>query len=230
MTAARRAESGRLDRRRRTVAAPIAAPRTSLGEAAYEAIKWRILKMELAPGAFVNVQELADALGLGRSPVHYAVLRLQHDGLLEVMPRKGIVVRVWSREDISGVLEARAPLEIEMARLAAERASPEQVRALRGLLAAGPTYVENDDREALMQLDRAFHQALAECTANPTIVELQRLLHQRSTPLWFINRADRREYAQVQGQHERIAARIGARDPDGAAAAMRAHLGALPER
>lgn len=230
MTAPRRTESGRLDRRHRTASAPIAAPRTSLGEAAYEAIKWRILKMELAPGSFVNVQELADALGLGRSPVHYAVLRLQHDGLLEVMPRKGIVVRAWSREDIAGVLEARAPLEIEMARLAAHRATPEQVRGLRGLLAAGPRYVESDDREALMQLDRAFHQALAECTANPTIVEMQRLLHQRSTPLWFINRADRREYAQVQGQHERIAARIGARDPDGAVAAMQAHLGALPER
>ena len=71
------------------------APKTSLGEEAYEAIKWRILKMEIAPGTFLNVQELANALSLGRSPVHYAVLRLQHDGLLEVLPRKGIVVRAW---------------------------------------------------------------------------------------------------------------------------------------
>src|SRR5262245_29961616 len=112
-----------------------AAPKVSLGEEAYEAIKWRILKMEIAPGTFLNVQELANALELGRSPVHYAVLRLQHDGLLEVLPRKGIVVRTWSREDIAQVVEARVPIEVHMVRLAAERADKQQTRALRALLA-----------------------------------------------------------------------------------------------
>jgi DNA-binding FadR family transcriptional regulator len=81
-----------------------------------------------------------------------------------------------------------------------------------------------------MQLDRLLHHGLAECTRNRTIVEIQRLLHQRSTPLWFINLADRREYAQVQGEHERIVARVAAGDADGAAAAMQAHLGGLARR
>ena len=206
------------------------APKVSLGEEAYEAIKWRILKMEIAPGTFLNVQELANALELGRSPVHYAVLRLQHDGLLEVLPRKGIVVRAWSRDDIAQVVEARVPLEVEMARLAAERADKQQVRALKALLANGPELIAAGDREGLMRLDRELHHGLAACTRNPTIVEIQGLLHQRSTPLWFINLADRREYAQVQGEHERIVARVAAGDPGGAAAAMQAHLGALARR
>jgi GntR family transcriptional regulator, rspAB operon transcriptional repressor len=206
------------------------APKTSLGEEAYEAIKWRILKMEIAPGTFLNVQELANALALGRSPVHYAVLRLQHDGLLEVLPRKGIVVRAWSREDIAQVVEARVPIEVHMARLAAERADKQQVRALKAVLANGPDLIAAGDREGLMRLDRELHHGLAVCTRNATIAEIQGLLHQRSTPLWFINLADRREYAQVQGEHERIVARVAAGDLDGAAAAMQVHLGNLARR
>jgi DNA-binding GntR family transcriptional regulator len=144
-----------------------------------------------------------------------------------VLPRKGIVVRSWSRDDIARVVEARVPIEVHMARLAAERAEKSQIRALRAILSDGPGLIAAGDREGLMRLDRALHHGLAECTRNPTIVEIQGLLHQRSTPLWFINLADRREYALVQGEHERIVARVAAGDPDGAAAAMQAHLGAL---
>jgi DNA-binding GntR family transcriptional regulator len=201
-----------------------ATPKLSLGEEAYEALKWRILKMAIAPGTFINVQELADSLGLGRSPVHWAVLRLQHDGLLEVLPRKGIVVRAWTRRDVGEVLEARLPIEVEIARLAAQRAERDQVRQLRAMLAKAPELIAAGSREALMQLDRDFHQALAVCTGNDTLVEMQELLHQRCTPLWFITVSDRREYAQVQGEHEKIAARVAARDAEGAAAAMHAHL------
>jgi len=98
------------------------------------------------------------------------------------------------------------------------------------VLANGPGLIAAGDREGLMRLDRELHHGLAECTRNATIAEIQGLLHQRSTPLWFINLADRREYAQVQGEHERIVARVAAGDPDGAAAAMQAHLGGLARR
>jgi DNA-binding GntR family transcriptional regulator len=226
----RRSDPGRRDRLAHEPGLLAPAPKTSLGEEAYQAIKWRILKMEIPPGTFLNVQELANALKLGRSPVHYAVLRLHHDGLLDVLPRKGIAVRAWSRDDIAQVVEARVPLEIHMARLAAERAEKAQVRALKLLLTEGPDLIEASDREGLMQLDRRLHHGLAECTGNPTIVEIQRLLHQRSTPLWFINLSDRREYAQVQGEHERIVARVAASDPDGAASAMQVHLAGLARR
>jgi len=225
-----RAAQRRPDAGRRETLHLAPAPKASLGEEAYEAIKWRILGMEIAPGTFLNVQELANALKLGRSPVHYAVLRLQHDGLLEVLPRKGIVVRAWSRDDIAQVVEARVPLETLIARLAAERADKAQVRALKTLLADGPGLIAAGDREGLMRLDRALHHGLAGCTHNPTLAEVQGLLHQRSTPLWFINLADRREYQQVQVEHERIVARVAAGDADGAAAAMHAHLGGLARR
>lgn len=202
-------------------------PKISLGEAAYEAIKWRILQMEIRPGSFINVQALADTLGLGRSPVHAAVLKLQHDGLLEVLPRKGIVVRAWSRDEMAEILEARLPIEIEIARLAAERIDRGEARALKALVARGHDLIGADDREGLMQLDREFHQGLAKATRNTTMVEIQRLLHQRSTPLWFTSVADRREYAEVQEQHEALLAKVAAGDAVGAAKLMQRHLGGL---
>ena len=114
-----------------------------------------------------------------------------------------------------------------MARLAAER--ERAGRALKVLLTEGPDLIEASDREGLMQLDRRLHHGLAECTGNPTIA-IQGLLHQRATPLWFINLSDRREYAQVQGEHEKIVARVAASDPDGAASAMQVHLAGLARR
>ena len=129
------------------------APKGSLGDEAYEAIKWQILTMELAPGTFLNVQELSERLGLGRSPVHYAVHRLQHDGLLEVIQRKGILVRSWSPQAINHVVEARIPLEMAMVRLAAARATEEQLRGLKARLAEGKKLVTAKNRQGLMELD-----------------------------------------------------------------------------
>ena len=147
-----------------------------------------------------------------------------------MLPRKGIVVRAWSREDIAQVVEARVPIEVHMVRLAAERADKQQIRALK---ADARERAGADHGGRPRRPDAARSRAssrLAECTRNPFIAEIQGLLHQRSTPLWFIDLADRREYAQVQGEHERIVARIAAGDPDGAAAAMQAHLGGLARR
>lgn len=212
---------------RRSAAAPPSRAKTSLADDAYETIKWQILKMQIKPGTFLNVQELADRLDIGRSPVHVAVTRLHHDGLLEVLPRKGIVVRSWSRGDIAQELEARRPLEVEIARLAAERADREAIANLKAVLAKGPGLIRAGDRGGLMELDRTLHHALAAVTGNPTMVELQELLHQRSTPLWFITIAERREYQRVQGEHERIVAAVAARDPEKAAQAMHTHLAAF---
>ena len=203
------------------------APKGSLGDEAYEAIKWQILTMELAPGTFLNVQELSERLGLGRSPVHYAVHRLQHDGLLEVIQRKGILVRSWSPQAINHVVEARIPLEMAMVRRAAARATEEQLRALKARLAEGKKLVTAKNRQGLMELDHDFHSGLAACADNPVMGELLQTLHQRSTPLWSTAVAGQRDYAQVQEQHEKVLARVAARDAEGAAEAVRQHLQAL---
>jgi DNA-binding GntR family transcriptional regulator len=195
-----------------------------MAEEAYRTLKWKILSTELAPGAFLNEQELAAATGFGRTPVHQALHRLQLDGLVEIRPRKGVLVQAWSPERIRQLVEARKPLEAAIARHAAERATQPELDALRKLLAPGRKLIAKGDRDGLLRLDHDFHAGLAAASRNPVLVELSASLHQRSALLWFVPLAGRNEYQVVQVQHEAILAALQARDGAAAAAAMDAHL------
>src|SRR5436190_7611610 len=101
-----------------------------LSERAYEAIKERILSLDLRPGQFVNEQGLCTMIGMGRMPVHQAVHRLMADGLLDIMPRKGIIIGEDSLNDVLTGLEARSVVEPHITALAADRATPEQIEEM----------------------------------------------------------------------------------------------------
>jgi DNA-binding GntR family transcriptional regulator len=211
-------------------AAPAGAPAKatiSLTEEIYRLLKWRILSMELAPGTLINEQGLVEATGFGRAPIHQALHRLQYDGLVEIRPRKGAQVKAWSPHDLAHLMEARLPLEIAMVRLAAERASERDIRALRAKLKAGPQLVKASDREGLMRLDHEFHQSLARFAQSPVLAELVENLHHRSTLLWYLPLSGPSEYLEVLAEHERILAAVEQHDPDQAALAMSDHLSSL---
>lgn len=95
----------------------------SLSDAAYDAIKERILSLALRPGLFVTEQALCEMVGISRMPVHQAVQRLKADGLLDVIARKGIVIRMTSFKELLDLFEARLMVEPGIAALAAERAA-----------------------------------------------------------------------------------------------------------
>lgn len=196
----------------------------SLADDAYRLLKWKILSMELGPGAFLNEQELAATTGFGRTPIHQALHRLMYDGLVDIRPRKGVLVRTWSPSEIRQLVEARRPLEEAVVRLAADRAADAEIEAARTLLATGHGLIAASDRDGLLRLDQEFHRALARMSRNPVMADVVESLHQRSTLLWFIPIADRSEYQAVQAQHEAILHAVAERKPGDAVAAMRAHL------
>lgn len=206
---------------RRPVQAHLA---SSLTEEAYRTLKWKILSMEFVPGSFLNEMELSASMGFGRSPIHQALHRLQHDGLVEIRPRKGVLVRTWSPQHIRDLIETRIPVEITAAKLAAERATNAEVHAMQALLATGPRLIARSDRDGLLRLDQEFHLLIATATRNPVLAEVAKALHQRSTLLWFVPLSDKQEYEAVQAQHEAILESIRMHDAPAAAATMRAHL------
>jgi DNA-binding GntR family transcriptional regulator len=199
----------------------------SLSGDAYELLKWKILCMELEQGRLYAERELCDISGLGRAPVSHAVLRLREDRLIDVIPRRGIIVRSWSPEMIDQLMEARIPVEIEAAGLAAARASDADIAGLEALLAAGARQVEVADRAALARTDRDFHVGLARVTRNEVLVEIVEHLHERSLMLWFVNLAGRPQFQSAYDQHCDVMAALKRRDPAAARAAMRTHLQSL---
>ncbi|NBY62673.1 MAG: GntR family transcriptional regulator, partial [Betaproteobacteria bacterium] len=126
-------------------------------ELAYLSIKEKILSMELRPGSFLNEIKLCEMTSLGRMPVHQAIHRLQIEGLIEVLPRKGIVIRSDSLHDVLSLLEARLAMEPNVAALAAERISDEQIKQVKVLLKNSSLLLNQRQRESFSVIDREFH-------------------------------------------------------------------------
>lgn len=200
---------------------------SSLSEQAYEVLKWKILTMELQGSRLYAAHDLCDLCGLGRAPVAHAVLRLKEDRLIDVIARKGIIVRPWSPETISQLLEARLPIEIEIAGLAAERASAPEIAALEALLRETPRQIRKANRVALARIDRDFHLGLARLTRNEVLVDVVEHLHERSLILWFANLSGREQFEDAYNQHCDILDALKRRDSKAARNAIHAHLEAL---
>lgn len=199
----------------------------SLSERAYEVLKWKILTVELQSGRLYAERELGEICGLGRAPVSHAVLRLKEDRLIDVIPRKGIIVRSWSPETINQLMEVRLPIEIEIAGLAAERATEAEIAALDALLRDTGRQIRDGNRAGLARIDRDFHLGLARATRNDVFVEVIEYLHERSLIMWFANLSGRERFQSAYDQHREILDALKRRDPRAARQAIRAHLEAL---
>ena len=79
----------------------------SLRDAAYEAIKHRIITCAFRPGEYINEAYVSAVLGIGRTPVHQAIDRLMLEGMLDVIPRKGVIVKPVSLDEIMQIVEVR---------------------------------------------------------------------------------------------------------------------------
>jgi DNA-binding GntR family transcriptional regulator len=203
----------------------------SLAELAYEAIKDRILSLELRPGEFVNEHSLCKLLGMGRMPVHQAVHRLMVDGLLKIIPRKGIIIGAESLNDVLAALEARGAVEPNIAAFAAERATPEQIKHMEKLLKQSRRVADQRFRREFMDLDRLFHAAVAEAAGNKVLADAQRPLQERSARIWSLTVMRHPDGLRLtQEEHEAVFDGIRRGDRDAARRAMQMHLASLRRR
>lgn len=195
-----------------------------LSESAYEAIKWRVLNSELPVGRLFSVAELCELVNMGRAPVSHAVLRLHEERLIDVLPRKGIMVKAWSPEGFANILTVRAPLEETSVRLAAEKATPEDVARLKAIIARETTHVQALSRRELRGCDTELHLEIARISGNEILSDEIAYLHQLSASAWYSHVSGKEAFERSHAQHEAIVAAIAAGDPNGAVQAMRFHL------
>ena len=205
-------------------------PSVSLAETAYLQLKERILTLQLRPGMFLNELALSEMLGIGRMPVHQAVQRLKVDGLVEVIPRKGLVIRPDSLKDMLSLLEARLAMEPNITALAAERASKEQIVALKKIVMDSKRIVKQTERMSFMSLDRAFHALIGDAAGNKILADAQRPLHERSELIWHLRVMREDGLVVNQREHMNIFTAIAERDANAARKAMEDHLHSLHNR
>ena len=212
--------------RGRAVATPRRAAnrQLSLGQQAYEAIKLRIISLEYRPGSNMVESRVAGELGLGRMPVHEAIARLAYEEMLEIIPRKGVVVRPISLNEALSNIEARLVNEPACARLAAERATADEIADISAILQDVQPLITRRDIKGLMLVDRRYHSAIARAAHNPVLEGILQQLHERSLRFWFISLSDSKHLLQVHDEHRSIMCALEAHDGNGAEKAVRAHI------
>ena len=119
----------------------------SLRDQAYIEIKRRINRLEYRPGVYLNEAQITRQLKIGRTPVHQALDRLMLEGLVQVIPRKGVVVQSISLDEVLSILEVRLVNEIYCVELAAERATGPEIAKMQDLLRSAASLTRSRDRE-----------------------------------------------------------------------------------
>ncbi len=154
-------------------------------ERAFDELERLLVTLRLPPGEAIQEKELAEMVGLGRTPVREAVQRLSAQGLLRVFPRKGLVVTPIERSELAQILEVRRVLERLLVVKAAERANYDQRQALHGLA----VHLDglSDNLELFMRLDRRLDELLATASGNPYLRASLAPMHTHCRRLWYLN-------------------------------------------
>ena len=142
-----------------------------LRQAVYEAIVELIVHGTLKRGQHLVENELAEYLGVSRQPVREALQRLQTDGWIELRPAQGAFVHIPSEEEVDQLLGVRTILEAYSARLAAERAKPEDVNRLWELQQDGLNALATNDPEGLVAANAALHASITALAGNAVLAE-----------------------------------------------------------
>lgn len=187
---------------------------------------------ELRGGQSIDELSLARQFEFGRTPIREAVQRLARDGLLRIIPRKGIIVAELSIDTLRQVFEARAPCEAQVARLAAVRAEPADIEKMEEALAGVEQLIEENRFRELLEADERFHVALADASKNALLREMLSALYALGIRFWYMTLPQRPigDIKKEMALHRKVVETIRERAPEKAAQAMRTAIGGFPER
>ncbi|MBQ3853602.1 MAG: GntR family transcriptional regulator [Anaerovibrio sp.] len=195
-----------------------------LREVVCETLRDAIRKGTLKPGERLMEIQLAEELGVSRTPVREAIRKLELEGYVIMMPRRGTYVANLSIRDVNEVFEIRTSLDSLASGLAAERITDEELERLQRLLVAIGGYIEANDMEKIVETDTEFHDLLYQASRNSRLVGIifnlrEQLTRFRATSMSFPGRLK----ATLE-EHRRIVEAIAQGDVAEAQAAAEYHM------
>lgn len=191
----------------------------TMTDKAYALIEELIVTLELAPGAVLSEVVLANRLSTGRTPVREALQRLSRDGLVNILPRRGVLV---SEMDLSAqlrLLEVRRELERLMARGAAKRATPEERKEFAEIAQGMRLAAEKEDGLAFMRLDQQFNMSIAAASRNEFATRAMGLMHGLSRRFWYQHYKQAADLPLAARLHAEVAEAVAAQNVEAAGAA-----------
>lgn len=196
----------------------------SLNEVAYRRFKQALVTLSYKPGEYLNTAQVMGELDMGRTPINQAIHRLANEGLLQVIPRKGVMVAPLSIDDALELIDVRLANEMLCMRLASAKITQAQVAALNALNQQIETASQDRDRVRMMTLDHQFHQELAQIAGNNMLADILSVLHARAQRFWASTLSREGHMQEVIDEHRAIISALAAQDSDAAASAAQAHI------
>ena len=159
----------------------------TLTEQAYRLIEEQIVTLRLKPGDVLSEQMLSATFKIGRTPIREALQQLAREGLVTILPRKGILVSDINPRNQLLVLEVRRELERLLSRAGAERASKEQRAQLQEIAQGMDRAAKTNDDIAFMHLDRELNRLIIEASHNDYAARSMKLLQGLSRRFWYMH-------------------------------------------
>ncbi|MGI9413267.1 MAG: GntR family transcriptional regulator [Hyphomicrobiales bacterium] len=197
---------------------------SSTGQKLRRAIEQEIVTQKITPGARLDEVALAQRFGTSRTPVREALLQLASSGLVEVRPRRGAVVAQLSLSELVEMFEVMAELEGMCGRLAAQRATEEELEQLMQIHETCKAHAQANRADAYYDENVRFHEAIYGASHNRFLAQQTIALRNRLAPYRRLQLRRRNRPVESFEEHEQIAAAICEAKPDEAERLLREHV------
>ncbi|MDP1730478.1 MAG: GntR family transcriptional regulator [Devosia sp.] len=205
---------------------PTLRPR-STAQNVYELLRGDIVLGVLQPLQAIRESEIAERLGVSRTPVREALLRLANLGLVDIYPQSGTRVSPSRLEKVRAAQLIREAVEVEVARRACGCITDRQIAGLRHLIEDQSVAARRNDTRRLFELDEEFHRAIYAAAGLLAVADELEDVKVHLNRLRYVSVNWPRGGEKITGEHEAILAALQSRDEDKAAAAMTVHLRAV---
>jgi len=183
-----------------------------------------IVRLELPPGGAVSEAMLSERLGIGRTPIREALQRLGRERLVQILPRRGVIVSDINVKAQLRLLEVRREVERLVARSAARRASPEERTRFAELAKAFERAARTNDDVAFLRIDREFNELCLETARNEFAATAMQHMAALSRRFWYLHYKQAADMPETATLHADIARAIATGDTDAAGKAADALL------
>ena len=195
-----------------------------LRDVVFNTLRRAILRGELKPGERLMEIQLANKLGVSRTPIREAIRKLELEGLVLMIPRKGAEVAEITEKNLRDVLEVRCALEELAVQLACERIDKRGIKELHTAADRFRDVLGSDDITQIAQADEAFHDVIFTATDNERLIQLLNNLREQMYRYRIEYLKKKECYPQLLGEHEAIISAIERHDKEKATRITGQHI------
>ena len=200
-----------------------------LREMVYEELKTQILTGKIIPGTRLMEIELAENMGVSRTPIREAIRKLEKEGLVIIEPRKGAYASQISTEDMVAILEVRQNMEGLAAHFAAARINSDELENLRDVFEKYNQAVKDGSTKDMIKYDTRFHRIIVEASHNKILVQMIEQLQELVLRFRYVYYDDFKRAEKMPKEHGEILEAITKGDGDAARVAADVHIARLKE-